>query len=75
MEFTYFRPHLNAKFCIEIAERFVEKKYLRFSDDGAPDGNSLALPSGKSLGTTIQQVFNAKNTGSLTNTPGQDPAL
>ena len=42
-----FHPHLGSQLGVEGAQRFVEEENLRFADDGAGQGDALALATGK----------------------------
>jgi len=50
------RPHLGAKFRVEITERFVHQESLGLPDDRTPECNALLLPARKVLGVSIEQL-------------------
>ena len=54
VELGDFRAHLDAHFGVEIRERFVEQEGLGFADDGAADGDALALAAGEGLGFALE---------------------
>ena len=39
------QPHLHAQRGVEVRQRLVEQEHLRVADDGAADGDALALPA------------------------------
>ena len=53
--------HIGAKGGIKIGKRFVEQEYLRFTNDGATDGNALALSAGQHAGALLQALVELKN--------------
>ena len=67
MQARYLKTHLNAKFCIQIGQRFIEEENLRLADNRPANGNTLSLPSGQSLRLTLQQIVKPKNVGRLAN--------
>ncbi len=54
VELGNFGAHLHAHFGVEVRERFVEEEGLRFADDGAADGDALALAAGERLGFALE---------------------
>src|SRR4051812_12921343 len=55
MQLGKLDPHLNAERRIQVGQRFVEQEDLGLPDDGAADGDALALTARKILGPTFQQ--------------------
>lgn len=55
------RSHLGAEFRVEVGERFVEKEYLGFADDGAAERDALSLTAGKRLRLSAQIHFYAED--------------
>ena len=45
MELHDLHPHVDTQGGIEIGQRFVEQEALGLPDDGAADGDALALPA------------------------------
>ncbi|MNE74394.1 hypothetical protein D3C80_1704720 [compost metagenome] len=45
MQFLNFCTHSHSKLGVEIRQWFIEQENLRITNDRAPHGNSLALPS------------------------------
>ena len=48
---------LHAQLGVEVGERLVEEEHLRLADDGAADGDALALAAGELAGLALQQLF------------------
>jgi len=44
-ERTQFVAHLDTQLCIQVTQRFVEKKELRLSDQGSCHSHALLLPA------------------------------
>ena len=55
MQLGKLDPHLNPERRIQVRQRFVEQEDLGLTNDGAADGDALALTAGKVLGPTLQQ--------------------
>ena len=55
MQRDQFAAHLDPKFGIQIAERLVEQEGLGFLDDGAADGDTLALPTGQLVRRSLEE--------------------
>ncbi|HJA11493.1 MAG TPA: LacI family transcriptional regulator [Candidatus Mediterraneibacter merdipullorum] len=49
VELADFGPHADAEFGVQVGERLVHKEYFGVLDDGASQGDSLALAAGKVL--------------------------
>ena len=49
--------HLHPQLGIEVAERLVEQERLGLLDDGAADGDALALAARELVGPALQQVL------------------
>ena len=60
MKHLQFGAHLDAKACVEIGQRFIQKKHFWVPNQGSPHRNSLTLTTGQGLGKSIQQGFNAE---------------
>ncbi len=43
VQFRKLRAHLHTQRRIQIGQRFIEQEDVRIADDGAADGNALAL--------------------------------
>ena len=46
-------PHLHAQVGIEIGQRLVEQEHVRLADQGATDGDALALAAGEFTRTAL----------------------
>jgi hypothetical protein len=46
--------HLDAHLGVEVGERLVEEEDLGLADDGAADGDALALAAGEGLGLAVE---------------------
>ncbi len=53
--------HLHAEKSVEVRQRLVEQKYLRFPHHGPADGDALALTAGQILGFAIKHLIELKN--------------
>ena len=54
-------PHLHAKLSIEIRQRLVEQKHLRFADDGAAERHTLPLATGELARSAFEQRLDREN--------------
>ena len=61
VNFGYFGSHLGAEFRVEVGKGFVEKEYLRFTDDCSSERNPLSLTAGKSLGLSLEITLKTEN--------------
>jgi hypothetical protein len=55
MEALELGAHLDAELGVEVAERLVEEEGLGLADDGAADGDALALTAGELLGLPFEE--------------------
>ncbi len=55
MQLGDFDASCHAQCGVEVGQRFIEEEYARIADDGAADGNTLALAAGELLGQTIKE--------------------
>ncbi len=55
--------HLDAQAGVEVGERLVEQEDARVADDGAADGDALALAAGELLGLAVEQVGDLQDAG------------
>ncbi len=46
--------HLVAQLGIQVGQRLVHQEDLRVADDGAADGDALALAAGQGLGLAVE---------------------
>ena len=46
---------MDAQLRVEIGQRFVEQEDIRIADDGAADGDALALAAGELARIAVQQ--------------------
>ena len=60
-----FDAHLDAERGVEVGQRFVEQEDFRLVDDGAADGDALALAAGKCLGLALEQRFELEDSGGV----------
>ena len=58
-----FDAHMHAEFGIKVRQRYIEQKDLRVADDGATDGDALALAAGQVLGLAVQKRPEFQNAG------------
>ena len=58
-------PHLDAQAGVEVGERLVEQEHARVADDGAADGDALALAAGELLGLAVEQVGDLQDAGGV----------
>ncbi|MNL80813.1 hypothetical protein D3C87_2077550 [compost metagenome] len=47
MQFSKFDTHVMAQLRIEVGQRLIEQKHAGLANDGAADGDTLALTAGK----------------------------
>ena len=59
--------HGSTELSIEVGKRFVEKEYLRLTDDSTTESNSLTLTTGQSLGLSVEEVLDVKDTSCFFN--------
>jgi len=45
VELDELAPHRRAQSGVKIRQRFIEQEHLGVSDDGAPQGDALAVPA------------------------------
>ena len=50
-----FDAHMDAQLGVEVGERLVEQKHVGLADDGAADGDTLALPAGQFAREAVEQ--------------------
>ena len=67
MQLANLRAHLDAELCIEVGERFVEQKDLRFADHGAAHGDALPLSPRKRRRFPVEQRFEFQGAGDCAN--------
>ena len=65
MQRHQFAAHLDAQLGIEIAQRLVEQERLGLLDDGAADGDALALAARELVGPALQQMRDLQDVGGL----------
>ena len=53
-QLDYLRAHLVAELGVEVGEGFVHEEDLRLADDGAADGDTLALAAGEGLRLAVE---------------------
>ena len=61
MELVDFGAHLDAHLGVEVGERFVEEEDGGLADDGAADGDALALAAGEGLRLAFEVVADAED--------------
>ena len=57
--------HLHAQAGVEVGERLVEQEDARVADDGAADGDALALAAGELLGLAVEEVGDLQDAGGV----------
>ena len=55
--------HLHAELGVQVGQRFVHQEDLRLADDGAAQGDALALAAGERLRLTGEQVLDVQDLG------------
>ncbi|ELZ67519.1 phenol hydroxylase [Haloferax prahovense DSM 18310] len=55
------RPHLRAKFGVQVGQRLVHQEHLGVAHDGAPEGDPLLLAAGEFAGLAVEQVGDAEH--------------
>lgn len=70
MELADLGPHGDAHFGVEVGKGFIEEKDLGIADDGATDGDALALTTGEGLGLAVEKFFDAEDGGGLLHAAG-----
>jgi len=65
MQLGDLSSHLGTQLSIQVGKRFVQKEYLRITNDSTAQGDTLSLTTGQSLRLTIQQVRDIQDSGSL----------
>ena len=60
---TISLAHLDAELGVEIGERLVEEEGLRLLDDGAADGDALALAAGKLRRLPLEEMRDLQDLG------------
>ena len=55
--------HLGPEAGVEVRERLVEQEDVGLADDGAADGDALALPARKLLRLAAEQLFDLQHAG------------
>ena len=53
-QLDYLRAHLVAELGVEVGQGFVHEEDLRLADDGAADGDTLALAAGEGLRLAVE---------------------
>ena len=69
MKIGKFHAHLPSQGGIEIGKRLVEQKHLGLPDNGATDGNALALPARQFSWLSRQQMLQLEHLRRLLHTP------
>ncbi len=54
-------PHVGAKLCIEVRQRFIHQADRRLGDDGAAECHALLLAAGQLAGLALQQMSDAED--------------
>ena len=57
VDLDQFFSRTQAELCIQVGKRFIQKKVVRAFYDGAGQGNTLALSTGKILRLAVLQTF------------------
>ena len=70
MQTHQFDAHFRTQRRVEIGQRLVEQEDLRLANDGAADGDALALTAGQLAGALLQARLQLQNLGG-----GADPLL
>ena len=60
MQLCDLGSHLYTKLCIKVGQRLVHKEYLRITNYGASQRNTLSLSAGKSLRLAVEIILNAQ---------------
>ena len=63
MELGDLDARVDAECRIEVRQRLVEQEHLRLPDDGAADGNALALAAREFARATFEQRFELQDAG------------
>ena len=61
MELADLGPHADAELGVQVGERLVHKEYFGVLDDGASQGDSLALAAGKVLRFAVAVFLKAED--------------
>ena len=59
--------HLSTELSVKVGERFVQKEYLRITNDCTAECNTLLLTTGESLRITVEKVSDFEDTSSFFN--------
>ena len=54
VQFADFATHCGTKFCVQVAEGFVQKEYLWLTHDGTSKCDTLALSAAHCLGFAVE---------------------
>lgn len=65
MQLADLAAHAHARRRVEVGERFVEQKDLRFARDRPTHGHALPPTAGKRLGTTGRKLLRTRDAGGL----------
>ena len=63
MEFRELQAGADTEGGVEVGERLVEEEDLGVADDGAADGDTLALAAGELFGLAIEESFEVEDAG------------
>ena len=56
VELGNLRSHRSTELSVEVGKRFVEKEYLRLTNDSTTERNTLSLTAGKSLRLSVEKM-------------------
>ena len=65
MQLGELGSHLGAQLGVQVGQRFVQQEDLRFTDNGAPQGDTLSLAAGQSLRLPVEQMGDVQDAGGL----------
>jgi hypothetical protein len=66
-------PGLIPKLGVQVGERLIEQKSLRFPNDGPAHGHALPLAAGELTRRALQKFLEAENLGDLRDSLGDRP--
>jgi hypothetical protein len=58
-----FGAHLDAELGVEVGEGLVEEEDFGIADDGAADGDALALAAREGFGTAVEELLDVEDAG------------